>query len=181
MFFRRILKLLMLRLGQIDLLWWLLIVFLLLIEVAILHKKRRTDCFPIMLLWSLFFPYLLFILAATVFSREIVPQEYSIISFNIATAWMRGPGIYGQIDTATEVAMNVLMLVPAGYLLMRLSNKVWLAMAVALLITLFIEIMQLITRRGFFELADILLNMTGAMCGCGICKLQWAIKDRFLL
>ena len=61
--------------------------------------------------------------------------------------------------------MNVLVFAPFGFLLMRLSKKTWVALGASFLITLAIETLQLITRRGFFELADILLNFAGAVIG----------------
>ena len=57
------------------------------------------------------------------------------------------------------------MFLPFGYLLGRLFNKPMIVLGISFLITLSIETLQLVTKRGFFELPDILLNMIGAVFG----------------
>ena len=55
---------------------------------------------------------------------------------------------------------------PFGYLLAKLfGGRKWIVFGGSFLITLSIETLQLVLRRGFFELADILLNMTGVVLG----------------
>ncbi|MBQ6173914.1 MAG: VanZ family protein [Clostridia bacterium] len=165
MIFERSFELLILRLQAIEPIYWLILISLIIAEAALLYAKQRTDQYGVLLLWSFFLSYLYMVFAATVFSRSFVSHEFDLISFDITTAWTTGPGIYGPIDTAAELIMNVLMFVPFGYILMRISSRTWITLAASFLITLTIETLQLLTRKGFFELADILLNFSGALIG----------------
>lgn len=152
---------------QIDLIWWVLFLFLLAIAtvVFIVYRKRGGThkavycCFII--------AYGFFIFAATVFSRDTLGEHYwdSLINFDVTTTWSIPQWKYGLIDTAIGVGLNILMFFPFGYLLGRLFKKPAIALGISFLITLSIETMQLVTKRGFFELPDILLNMTGAVIG----------------
>lgn len=162
---KRFSQLLIWRIRQVDQIWWLLLVFILMIEALVLLKYRGSENFRRVVRWCIFILYLSFVLIVTVFSRSIMPQGNSGISFNISTAWTFGPGMYGPIDTVAELILNIIMFIPFGYLVMKISERTSLALATSLLITLLIETIQLITNRGFFEIADILLNFTGAVIG----------------
>ena len=168
------------RFEQVGLIWWLALGIILAVELVVLLciRKRSVLC-RIAIPWFVFIPYLFFVLAATVLSRTPIPKEYDLISLDVSTAWTVGPGIYGLIDTASELGMNVAVFIPIGYLLARITNgRKWLVFGACLLITLGIEALQLITKRGFFELADMLLNMTGAVIGYLLFCLMRCIRHR---
>ena len=167
----------MLRLSQLDSLWLLILVVTLLIDVAILIRIRKKPYFRKVVYWSALVLYLQFVLTATVFSRGTIPERYDLLSFDVASAWRAGPGIYGFIDSIFELEMNVLMFVPLGALLVLLFDRRKLfVFGGCFLITLGVETLQLATRRGFFELADILLNMTGATLGYLLLRLTSILR-----
>jgi hypothetical protein len=156
------------RLRQISTGWWVALGLLLLLEVVWLIRNWQNPSFKKRVYGAILADYLLVILIATVFSRDVIGESYwnQLVSFDISSAWTRGPGIYGAIDTANELLLNIIMFIPFGYLLARIiAGKIWIVFGGCLLITLSIETLQLLTKRGFFELADILLNMAGAMIG----------------
>jgi glycopeptide antibiotics resistance protein len=68
---------------------------------------------------------------------------------------------------------NLIMFLPMGIYLpyyVKKINKVS-RFAVSMLIFLFvIEVIQLVTRRGSFDIDDFILNMVGALIGFGIWK-----------
>ncbi|MGL5348688.1 MAG: VanZ family protein, partial [Peptostreptococcaceae bacterium] len=67
--------------------------------------------------------------------------------------------------------LNILMFVPLGFLLPLLFKKCenwYITYAIGLASTLFIETVQFISKRGIFELDDILNNTIGCMIGYGI-------------
>ena len=159
------------RLASIGVLWWLILAAILILEYLICcHMFSKKLGYSIKL-YLFFLNYYLFVIISTVLSRAVLSEEYLIkqISFDISTAWTFGPGLYGAIDNRFELILNILMFVPFGYLLMKLSQTTWITLLVSLLITLIIETLQLVTRRGFFELADILLNFIGGVLGWLIC------------
>lgn len=129
--------------------------------------RRKGGAHKATVFWCVLIPHSLLIFASTVFSREKLEEQYwnSIINLDISTAWRIPQWRYGLIDTATGIGLNILMLLPCGYLLGRLFKKPMIALGISFLITLSIETLQLATKRGFFELSDILLNMIGAAFG----------------
>ncbi|MFC0561696.1 VanZ family protein [Halalkalibacter alkalisediminis] len=74
---------------------------------------------------------------------------------------------------------NLIMFLPMGiylpYLIKR-TNKVS-KFSIAMIIVLFvIEVIQLVTRRGSFDIDDFILNMLGALLGFGIWKMKFVQK-----
>lgn len=151
------------------------IVLLLLLEVLWLISNRHKSCFKKRVYVAILVAYIIFVFVATVFSRDVIGKHYwnQLISFDISSAWTRGPGVYGTIDTINELVLNILMFLPFGYMFSEIfmRRKVFV-FGGSLLITLSIETTQLITKRGFFELADILLNMIGVGIGYTVYRLR---------
>ena len=125
--------------------------------------------------------YCVLIFAATVFSRAKLEEKYwnSLINLDIATVWKIPQWKYGLIDVATGVGLNILVFVPIGYLLGCLYMKPTIVLGISFLITLSIEMLQMLTKRGFFELPDILLNVIGSVIGYSIAAIvNWQLDRR---
>lgn len=152
---------------QIDLIWWVLFLFLLAIATVVLIVYRKKGGTHKSVYCCFIVAYGFFIFAATVFSRDTLGEHHwdSLINLDVTTAWRIPQWKYGLIDAAAEVILNILMFFPFGYLLGRLFKKSTITLGISFLLSLSIETMQLVTKRGFFELPDILLNMTGAVIG----------------
>lgn len=76
--------------------------------------------------------------------------------------------------------LNILMLAPLGFLLPLISKKFDSAkniLLAAFAFTIFIEVFQLLTRRGIFELDDLFHNTIGSMVGYFIVKVFLELKD----
>ncbi|WP_455539224.1 VanZ family protein [Terrisporobacter sp.] len=76
--------------------------------------------------------------------------------------------------------LNILMLAPLGFLLPLISKKFDSAknvLLVAFTFTVFIELFQLITHRGIFELDDLFHNTIGSMIGYFIVKVFLEFKE----
>ena len=66
------------------------------------------------------------------------------------------------------IIFNVLMFLPLGFLLPLLSNRLrrfWPVMLISLIATTGIELFQMLSRRGIFELDDIFHNTLGSVTG----------------
>lgn len=86
--------------------------------------------------------------------------------------WKQFNEYKGQINS---VVLNTLLFVPLGYLLpsvFRSLGNLWKVLGVGLVISLTIEIIQLITRLGWFDALDIIHNIAGAAIGYWIYK-KW--------
>lgn len=171
MLFKRIWLLLLYRIHAISTAWWIILAVIIALELVCLWIIQKKSFFSKVIISLVLINWLFVIMIATVLSRNVIESKSleQLISFDISTAWTIGPGIYGPIDTFTELALNILIFVPVGYLLARLSvHKRWIVLGGSFLITLSIELLQLVLKRGFFELSDILLNMVGAFLGYNI-------------
>lgn len=71
--------------------------------------------------------------------------------------------------------LNILMFIPVGYLVpivLRTKSKSK-ALLIGMALSTFIEVLQLITRRGWFDLDDVFLNSIGSIIGTIIIHLLW--------
>lgn len=79
-----------------------------------------------------------------------------------------------------NLILNICMFIPFGFLLPLCFNRIdraWKTYICGFLLTLFIEVTQLITGRGVFEADDIINNTLGAMIGYGILSMFRLIAD----
>ena len=74
---------------------------------------------------------------------------------------------------------NVLLFLPMGLYLpffFNQFNKIKIYVISMSLLLFSVEVVQLITRRGSFDIDDVILNMVGAFIGYGIWKSKWVQK-----
>ena len=83
----------------------------------------------------------------------------------------------GQTGFIMEALLNVLMLVPVGFLIGMLKRGFCTAAGAGFLFSAFIEIMQLVTTRGLCETDDVLHNTLGAIVGYVIWKMGKRIVE----
>ena len=137
-----------------------------------LDKKR-------LLIWAVFIIYGVVVLGVTMLSRgnyygnnKIYPLFYSY-----KDAW----NDFSQTEWR-NIILNIFMFVPLGILIPVLSKKTekfWIVYLLGAGITCCIECFQLVTRRGVFELDDLLGNTVGTMIGYGIYRLvRYSVKKR---
>lgn len=109
--------------------------------------------------------YAFLILAETVLIRKPFVGEH--INLELLWSWRVWNVQKGQIIA------NVIMFIPVGVLAGRIWR--WKGLWVAAGLSVFIEVLQLITARGLCEFDDVFHNMVGAVIGVGIvmicCKL----------
>jgi len=109
--------------------------------------------------------YLLIILFITFFSR--VPQivyDVKLVPFWSYASWLRGNHSAGR-----SILLNIVLFIPLGYFLSSLfsssKKKELTSIAIAGVISLAIEILQMITCRGMCDIDDLISNITGAAAG----------------
>lgn len=134
------------------------------IVTVILYKRRRFDraqCVAAILL-SLYIVVLLYYTVVGRYSHE--EYDYQIHIFYSYRFLLE------QFDfqNVRQLVINLLMLVPVGFLLsviVKRKGKYAIVLVLCLLLTLFIESMQLWMKCGSFEIDDIINNMIGAIIG----------------
>jgi hypothetical protein len=102
--------------------------------------------------------YAFLILAETVLIRKPFVGEH--IKFELFWSWRAWNVQRGQIIA------NVIMFVPVGVLVGWIWR--WRGLWVATGLSIFIEILQLITARGLCEFDDVIHNCVGAVIGVGV-------------
>ena len=118
-------------------------------------RKQRTVA-------ALLITYVFLVMSVTVLSRDQLAVKTLIYS----PFWKYREILRGSEKTyslATEILLNILMLVPVGFLLPMLVKKY--ALLYGFLCCFCIECFQLVTRRGFFEVDDLLHNSLGVVIG----------------
>lgn len=126
-----------------------------------LHKFNKAQCFAAILL-SLYIVVLLYFTVTGRYSHE--EYEYKI-NFFTSYRWFFQ---YNGEQVLRQLLINFVMLMPVGFLLpvvINAKHKYLITMALSLLLTVFIETMQLITKCGSFEIDDIINNFVGAVIG----------------
>ncbi len=111
---------------------------------------------------ALLIAYIFLILAVTFLSRSQLEVKTLIYSpFWKYIQIFRGTE--KAYSLATEILLNILMLMPVGFLLPMLVGKN--TILYGFLCCLSIECFQLVTRRGYFEVDDVLHNTLGVIVG----------------
>lgn len=80
-----------------------------------------------------------------------------------------------------NIILNILLFVPLGFLLPWLfykARKWWIVYLICIGTSVVIEFLQMITRRGVFDLDDIMNNTLGGMIGYGLLVLFMRIRDK---
>ena len=125
------------------------------------HKFNKLQCGAAILL-SLYIVVLLYFTVVGRYSHE--EYEYQI-NFFTSYRWFFQ---YNGEQVLRQLLINFVMLMPVGFLLpvvIKAKHKHLITMALSLLLTVFIETMQLITKCGSFEIDDIINNFIGAVIG----------------
>lgn len=105
--------------------------------------------------------YMMLVLFYTVIGRQATGTvQYELIPF------------YSYLTSSGEqIILNYMMFVPLGIMIPRLHSYKK-TMRIAWIFSLTIEILQLVTTRGCFEIDDLIGNTLGAFLGCIIVH-QW--------
>ena len=135
------------------------------IDAAIIFRRQ---------MFGLYFVYILTIFVITVFSREprtdnlpnvFIPcyEYYFIIKNGL-------PWYYDNMILLNVV--NVALFIPYGILAREITRKKLLfPLLSGIAVSLAIELIQLFTEVGIFDINDIMYNVLGVLAGCGICVL----------
>ena len=126
-----------------------------------MQKFNKMQCAAAILL-SLYIVVLLYFTVTGRYSHE--EYEYKI-NFFTSYRWFFQ---YNGEQVLRQLLINFVMLMPVGFLLPAVINakhKYLITLALSLLLTVFIETMQLITKCGSFEIDDIINNFVGAVIG----------------
>lgn len=136
------------------------------------RRKRQKESIPA-LPGALFFTYLAVIMVITFFSRESGSRRG--MDLELFSTW----GINDRNNAF--VIENVLLFVPYGIFCPLASGhfrSFGNCLAMGALTSLLVELLQLLTGRGYFQVDDILTNILGTVAGYLVYFLFWGIRRR---
>lgn len=107
-------------------------------------------------------------------------ERVNLVPFSSIGSMLRTLRAYPRPDVLWVVVYNlggnIVMFVPLGFFLRALFPRCcrfWRCMAIVALIMTCVELLQLVSLRGFCEVDDLILNLTGAAIGWLIAK-KWS-------
>ncbi len=107
--------------------------------------------------------YIVLIYCVTVFSRAYSETA----GHDFTPFWSYRAIENGKNDLLTENIMNVVVFVPVGFLLSCVSRRLkwWMVLLIGFGISLSIESLQFVLKRGFSEFDDVIHNTLGCLIG----------------
>ncbi|MBQ7841420.1 MAG: VanZ family protein [Lachnospiraceae bacterium] len=134
------------------------------------------------ILWAVFLIYFLILLKVIVFKpslsqlieitrsweKGVILEGLDTANFTLFKTIKMYIRYWGRLNSFENLFGNVLCFVPLGFLLpffQKESRHWWVMLINAFLLVCGIEVFQLITAYGAFDVDDILLNCLGAMIG----------------
>ena len=124
--------------------------------------------------WLSMAVYVLTVLYFTILGRSVSGQPPQLEFFWSYREWLAGDALLGR-----EIALNIALFVPIGFLLSTCLGGTTLyglrrgfsAVVLSALFSLVVEMGQLMTLRGLFEWDDLISNTVGALIGVWMSRL----------
>lgn len=116
--------------------------------------------------WCILGGYLFFIFCVTILFRDKTTEAH----YALRPLWSYGV-LYNKL--LAQNILNVLMFIPIGFLFscsLREKNII-IIIGIGCCISMTTEILQLVTRRGVFNIDDIIHNILGCAIGYGVFRL----------
>jgi glycopeptide antibiotics resistance protein len=112
--------------------------------------------------------YVSMVLSSTVFSRQV----YDGYHYRLMPFWSYVELLEGKTEYLLEIFFNIIMLLPCGVLIPIVTNfDSKKTVLTGFLLSLSIELLQLVFRRGLFEFDDLIHNTLGCFIGYAVYKL----------
>ncbi len=137
----------------------------------------------IWILWVIFGLYIIIFLYATLFGNrsgadfsdmtigEYIARSVNLVPFktiSLYIKWIFDGNRYNNYIPLTNLGVNLILLFPMGFFLPNLFDRLrnFIAyLSTNILLLALVETIQLITRRGSFDVDDFILNILGAIIG----------------
>lgn len=104
-----------------------------------------------------------------------VPTENSVNTRFYLKEWIKL--LFINRIVFINVIGNIILFIPLGYIINSLIKKAFITIISCIIIIVFVELIQYITKLGVFDLIDIILNTLGIILGIFIKRIElWMIK-----
>jgi len=144
---------------------WIILAFLCFVIGYAFHRRGKMR-FKSCLALSILIFYLASVYMLTISARIVTPEA----TLKAELFWSYKQIAAGNKSILLEVILNVVLFVPYGLIasIMARSKIKWTVFLTGFLLTVGIELTQLLTHRGLFEFDDIIHNTLGTIIGIGI-------------
>lgn len=116
-------------------------------------------------IWLITMEYIFLIFYVTVIQRPYSER----INHNFMPFWSYGAIQNGSLNLFPVIVMNVVMFIPVGFLIGCVSRLAWSnVLFIGLCISVTIETLQFLLKKGFSELDDVIHNTLGCLIGFSI-------------
>lgn len=142
----------------------------------LIFRKGRMSLRSCLALFMLIF-YLAFVFALTVFERNVSPEA----AMKLKLFWSYDYIFNGDKGVFFEVFWNVVLFMPYGFLASFISKSKgkWIVSLSGFLMSVAIELTQLLAHRGVFEYDDIVHNTLGTIIGIALFYFAYKILLSF--
>lgn len=149
-----------------------------LLSIVVLQWTRKKP-YRRTLEWCAFAAYAFFLLYATFLSRTVAETySYRLSVMGAARkAWELLKGDFSllritDLRSLEGILINILLFVPLGFLLSRMwTMRWWQILLIGAVVSVIIEIVQLVTKLGMLDVDDWIFNTLGTAVGIGLQRL----------
>lgn len=156
--------------------WGALVVFIIGVLILLAWKGLKTGGRYASVL--LLVEWVAMMLCATVIFRTASTERgFRLIPFS--SYWDFGPHGY-LLEMVAENVLNVVLFLPVGILLgCTLWTMTWKrALLIGFVLSIAIEVLQFVFKRGFCEVDDVMHNTLGCLIGFGILNCSHVLHDK---
>lgn len=143
------------------------------------RSKMIYISWGLLLIYTGFMIYVLFI--SSYYNRVARSPSYNLIPFKTIGMYMRNLRAFGLEIWATNLLGNIIVFMPVGILPSVISKgyrSIFKILLLTMLLSLTVELLQLVLRVGSFDIDDIILNTIGGGLGYIVYCLSGAIYPR---
>ena len=134
-------------------------------------RRIRTVGGVLFTIYMLLLVYLLFFAESYGRAQGLEEYHYNLVPFREIRRYLQYPDVLGPYAVMTNLAGNIIGFVPFGAILPVLKRNLrsfWKILLLSFELSGMIEVTQLLTRVGSFDVDDIILNTLGGVLGYGI-------------
>ena len=132
------------------------------------NKKYRYRMILLFIIYLVLLGYFLFFSEGMGRQRNDSEFRYNLVLFREIKRFIYHADILGMKAVLINILGNIVVFMPFGYFIPRISKKtvgVLMTVFFSFEFSLLIEIMQLISRKGTFDVDDLFLNTIGGLLG----------------
>lgn len=154
--------------------YYQVIAFLIFLFVLFYVCKKNKSINKIKSVSTAILPAYIFILFSSLVFSRAANENYM---YNFVPFWTIPTILEGNVGHVREMLLNCLMLVPVGFLFPYVTKRGFKeTLGIGLLISISLELLQLIFKKGLCELDDVIYNVTGALIGLVLYRLISKIR-----